>query len=682
MNMRYRSLLLLLLTLVSLQAWAAFPQKADGGIEFIYEDAGASNVYIAGEFNGWNASGNVMSQDDEGRWRTVLALGPGSHEYKYVVDGNWIADPDNPETGGDYGNSVIKVKANGEVEEPGGGKRPSPLNSKVFVDGIYYSNMSAEAIKDQNRRMMFNKPDHDLNLGFVMELNPSLVGRVEVNANNLAESSEMWKTRLNFQRSRLQLTRPSFSMLLFDNDAAFRSDDLLELAGNDGTYNYALGYGARGALVTATTPGAVQASLYVSDATAALSGLPIIIAQVDSLLLPRTSYEHWRGANLRDDLVLQLSRNLGPAKFLYLAKATRGINGGGIVFYQGDHADSLVSQGYSTVQNNLLHALNLSTSIKGHELSFEWLTGGADLDAIIQTSAREGDEDVSFAPQTDKSWHIQDTRGGAIALGGALPWSLRYELGHEFQENRNSFTYLENVDDLNAQRRQYRGALYWEGENVSYGLEASQEEYDYPESMPWRDQFAYEYGSLGAGNLWIHGDRLPLENFTVLGYSSASRLRQSLHIDLEAWISKPVMLDISHTATSTRLDRDPFYSELIAELVWKFRKDWDLLLNQRYARYGQDFLDLHETFANSFFELRYHVTKSTEVSLGWGVDPYRLDPVTKQFDDNGRREFLLAAGVAEDVIYDEWLNLGPALHSAERSLADTQMLTLEARFVF
>ncbi|MBC8368057.1 hypothetical protein H8E52_11650, partial [bacterium] len=470
MKIRYASLLLLLLTLVSLQAWAAFPRKGDGGVEFIYEDAGASNVYVAGEFNAWSTSSNPMKQDDEGHWRAIVALGPGSHEYKYVVDGNWIADPDNPEIGGDYGNSVIKVKANGEVEEPGGGKRPSPLNSKVYVDGLYYTQMTAEAIKEQNRRVMFNKPDHDLNLGFLMELNPSLVGRVEVNANNLAEGSEMWKTRLNFQRSRLQLTRPAFSMLLFDNDAAFHSDDLLELAGNDGTYAYDLGYGARGALITAIAPGALQTSLYVSDGYQASTSTFVNIAQVDSTLIPSVIYQHERNASLRDDLVLQLSRKLGPAKLLYLGKATRGINGGGIVFYQGTQADSLNSQGYSTVQNNLLHALNLSTSIKGHEFSFEWLTGGADLDAIVQTSAKEGPDDVPFAPQTDKSWRIQDTRGGAIALSGALPWNLRYELGHEFQENRNTFTYLENVQDLNAQRRLYRGAIYWEGENISYEL--------------------------------------------------------------------------------------------------------------------------------------------------------------------------------------------------------------------
>ena len=35
-----------------------------------------------------------MIQQSAGRWETKLALPPGRYEYKFVVDGEWIADPE------------------------------------------------------------------------------------------------------------------------------------------------------------------------------------------------------------------------------------------------------------------------------------------------------------------------------------------------------------------------------------------------------------------------------------------------------------------------------------------------------------------------------------------------------------------------------------------------------------
>jgi hypothetical protein len=51
----------------------------------------------------------------EGRtriWTKILQLPPGSYEYRYVVDGEWQADPENPNTAeGPVGNrnSVLVV---------------------------------------------------------------------------------------------------------------------------------------------------------------------------------------------------------------------------------------------------------------------------------------------------------------------------------------------------------------------------------------------------------------------------------------------------------------------------------------------------------------------------------------------------------------------------------------------
>jgi hypothetical protein len=85
----------------------AAPTKVDGGIQFTYADPNAASVTWAGEFNGWNATASPMAKGGDGTWSIVIPLPPGKHQYKFVVDGQWIADPENGVTAGDYGNSVV-----------------------------------------------------------------------------------------------------------------------------------------------------------------------------------------------------------------------------------------------------------------------------------------------------------------------------------------------------------------------------------------------------------------------------------------------------------------------------------------------------------------------------------------------------------------------------------------------
>lgn len=75
--------------------------------------ADAGEVYVTGDFAEWDPQAHPMERGDDGVWRTTLELQEGQYVYKYVVDGEWIADPDNPETVDDsYGgkNSVANVR--------------------------------------------------------------------------------------------------------------------------------------------------------------------------------------------------------------------------------------------------------------------------------------------------------------------------------------------------------------------------------------------------------------------------------------------------------------------------------------------------------------------------------------------------------------------------------------------
>ncbi len=74
----------------------------------------AKKVAVAGSFNQWKPELSPLRPAGNGRWVGDLAVGPGRHEYLFVVDGKWMPDPNAKESvenpfGGR--NSVLNVAA-------------------------------------------------------------------------------------------------------------------------------------------------------------------------------------------------------------------------------------------------------------------------------------------------------------------------------------------------------------------------------------------------------------------------------------------------------------------------------------------------------------------------------------------------------------------------------------------
>jgi glycosidase len=70
-------------------------------------------IFVAGEFNNWNPNVHQLEdKDGDGIYEIAIPLPPGSYQYKFVVDGRWIADPENenksPDGFGGF-NSVINI---------------------------------------------------------------------------------------------------------------------------------------------------------------------------------------------------------------------------------------------------------------------------------------------------------------------------------------------------------------------------------------------------------------------------------------------------------------------------------------------------------------------------------------------------------------------------------------------
>jgi 1,4-alpha-glucan branching enzyme len=79
---------------------------------FSLEASEAKEVFLTGDFNNWSPEKHPMRKDENGTWKKRVTLSPGSHEYKFLVDGQWREDPRNnlrcPNRFGSY-NSVIRL---------------------------------------------------------------------------------------------------------------------------------------------------------------------------------------------------------------------------------------------------------------------------------------------------------------------------------------------------------------------------------------------------------------------------------------------------------------------------------------------------------------------------------------------------------------------------------------------
>lgn len=83
-------------------------------INFTVEDAPGKQIAIAGTFNEWTPDRQLIDKEGNGVYSCQMMLEPGTYEYKFVVDGEWRLDANNPNFApNDFGtlNSVLIVES-------------------------------------------------------------------------------------------------------------------------------------------------------------------------------------------------------------------------------------------------------------------------------------------------------------------------------------------------------------------------------------------------------------------------------------------------------------------------------------------------------------------------------------------------------------------------------------------
>lgn len=65
--------------------------KAQG---FSFRAPEAISVQLVGDFTHWQEKPISLKKDAGGIWRASVALPPGTHHYRFLVDGEWRDDPE------------------------------------------------------------------------------------------------------------------------------------------------------------------------------------------------------------------------------------------------------------------------------------------------------------------------------------------------------------------------------------------------------------------------------------------------------------------------------------------------------------------------------------------------------------------------------------------------------------
>ena len=77
---------------VDKQAENVETKKVSVQVDFGLVASEAKSVSLAGSFNGWDPTVTPLMKVD-GAWHVKVGLPRGRHEYRFMVDGQWMPDP-------------------------------------------------------------------------------------------------------------------------------------------------------------------------------------------------------------------------------------------------------------------------------------------------------------------------------------------------------------------------------------------------------------------------------------------------------------------------------------------------------------------------------------------------------------------------------------------------------------
>jgi hypothetical protein len=670
--MRKRILLLSIVFGMLAVPLLAAVEKTDGGMKFTYYDPDATKVFLAGSFNGWSTTATSMTKDAGGYWSVVMDLKAGKYEYKFVVDGTYTTDSENPNTKPDpYGgvNSLLEINTAGEIVVAGAAQQVSntSLSERVLLLGRYLSWTNVEKNVEGDPRWRIQRPIQNVDFNFTVTLSDIAQGysrlRIDSNKNFLRPND----LSAYLDEAHIRIAPQQFSVTGYYNEELLWSDDPLHFVGDidlPGTIfddHLKAGKGTAGAIVKSDWRGfeiqGIGANVHDYD----------IYNNPDLFDNTGTDVYHGRIAHrlwlLKPGLDFFMERNIWWLDFTNVVGVTPANTGIPRLDRYLDRSKD-PSTWFEFDDKSYYAGFDLSMPLFGDSLipQVEYLRGKLNQGFI--TSNRSGIDlgngplDVPILERDQQIFHgrVKCLLFKNVPLFAA---HTRYETLHP----NAGESMLSPVFQSDATANKH---IFF-----SVDSDPATTKYDYSEfSVEWSMK------NLGA-MLWLQ------RNMLEASYPTAKTTRWIYNWSASPGLTwKPVSrLELALEGCYTRFEgsRDIAETgssyEAITKGSYTIKKSLSAFVDMRIIRYKFENLSTGDdvnTFTNPWVGLAYKPMRKVSVVLAYGVDPLNFD-IDYEGREIGRYNY------RQQYL---WENANASLIGAEQSLSDKRMVCLRAMFNF
>ena len=621
-------------------------------VVFELEAPEASKVFLVGDFNSWNPTMDSMVRR-EGRWQVRLFLVPGTYRYMFVVDGETVPDPDNPNRDAEGRTYFIFTEENGSY-------------------GISYSTRRAGEAGDEEAsygpfgRLFASAFEESGIFAGEAGITGTIEKRIRMEvAAGLEHSFGEDRAVVPF----LKRARGTWWSKRLSAGAYYRSGELsfgdpLDLFGEVGPYRYPLGLFCRGFTARVSGPFGTDGEFFfagrIEGYEPGLESRMWIASGSGSCAYRPQSKRHDGDADMYG---IRAGGDAGPVRADYLHKVSlvegRRLTTGEI--------SSLCTTGYERLQAG---GPRFVLAIDGLPvLEAQYLRGVSYFNAYRWVDRSSGFE-LHCGPSGEwergDSYHL-GVSGTAGPLDYRLSWSRRT---------------IEGVSKVRCPGREGRMDMLGLGASSRAGkfrieLDAEGEWYGGKDS-------SLRVFRLRRYDFWLDGDRLNARHLPFL--DSKRFVEAGLRVveggadtistgyREEGYLALTVSGDFEGEGGSV-FEASGGRGILIGG--W-----FGLHADLRYVYYDIEGWTGDRGFLGSWAGVSARVADSGWIGVGLGVAPHRFDIWRFEFDTYGRESYLLESGILELVESPEEDMLPGRLGEAEEDLKDDWRIGLEARFEF
>jgi hypothetical protein len=645
----------------------------EGEVIFSIRAPGATEVFLAGDFNNWNPTYEKMQKTGD-VFEVALYLLPGTYRYKYVVDGKWMTDPDNPPSNASQGSPLaLREKAGTLVF--GAGEESEVEAEEKLVPSVRY--IGAFLVDDGK-----TSADQALDV-WVSHTGKNIGAKVDFKTTGDTWDVSPLRAEVLFDRGNVDLKMGGAVFKAFENDTIWTSSDPYHLVGRVGIYDYSAGYERHGFAVE--TPPLLKTSirgLFCDRVGGRTAPPPTIEAEAleefaSSTGPDTTIYRYENAFEDEDTWALEFVADAGSLDLGYTMRWNRGLHPGIVAGVTRGATD------FEALLQTTREFWNADAGWLRYEIRprFAVLAGFGRATADIRTgesstASFEDPEDLSIAQTTAMS----DRK---IPLQTSTRWTAGLDFGSAPSRVRASYTWSEFEFDRGIYRPETADV-----QEISVDAVYARNRWRTTATFVYLDQ---NYGETPdefhvftpAKNFWLDDrDRLTVSNMVAFDLERSALLEAALHWnDIVRSSPPPAGRSVSAAAAlAAGLRSRDFpgsieyaFTRLTVDLALPRRlyAQWDT----RVARYDKESWALEGTFWATYLEGGFR-NQWLDVSLGIGLDPMVFDRVVNEYRDNGRDEYLRQA-IPAGLTRSGSAALGENLRRREEALQDYHPLKLE-----